>query len=68
MILAPEHLKEVYEYCQRINDLSRGVLTFRTYLQPTIEIYFEGKPFGARLVDDGMGEATYNVEFYTPED
>jgi len=66
MILPPEYIKEVYEYCTRINHLSRGVSTFDTYLPPVIEIYFDGEPVGARLVDDGMGEVTYNVEFYTP--
>lgn len=66
MTLPPEYVKEVYEYCERLNNLTRGVATFDTYLQPTIEIYLDGRPSGARLVDDGMGEATYYVEFYDP--
>jgi hypothetical protein len=68
MILPPEYIREVYEYCTRINDLSRGVSTFDTYLPPVIEIYFDGEPIGARLVDDCMAQVTYNVEFYNPED
>lgn len=69
MILPPEYIMEVYEYCSRINKLSAEVRNFDTYLAaPVIEIYLDGMPVGARLVDDGMGETTYNVEFYTPED
>lgn len=58
----------MYEYCERLNELTRSVATFDLYLQPTIEIYVDGSLFGARLVDDGMGECTYYVEFYDPED
>lgn len=68
MVLPPEYIKEIYEYCERLNDLSRGTPTFDTYLSPAIEIYLDGRPVGARLVDDGMGEATYYVEFYDPKE
>lgn len=65
MILPPEYVKEVYEIMEHLNALSSKVRDL--YLPGTIEIMFEGAPIGARLVDDGMGDATYNVEFYEPE-
>jgi hypothetical protein len=65
MILPPEYVKEVCEIMEYLNALSSKVRNL--YLSDTIEIMLEGAPIGARLVDDGMGNATYNVEFYEPE-
>lgn len=65
MILPPEYVKEIYDILEHINALQSK--TSDLYLSDDIEIMLDGAPVGARLVYDGMGEATYYVEFYDPK-